>query len=99
MTQLLVDLIPVEGLREAPAGVDARGGAQSAPGLPVVPAVLPRRIGRERRLDSFEEDDVVQAGPCRAAERHDARNHLGIADRPLVGLAGAPGPAGPGGEP
>src|SRR3954454_7007618 len=70
---LPVALLEVERLREPPPGVDARRRSQPARGLPVVPAVLPLRVGGQRRLDALQEHDVVRARARRTAERQDPR--------------------------
>src|SRR5215207_2581881 len=94
VAHLRVHAVPVERLREAPAGVHAGGRTQALDRLLVVPAALERVVGGQRRLDAFEEDDVVLARLRGTAERAGAQHHLGEADGPLVGLPGAHRPAG-----
>src|SRR4051794_37745846 len=51
--ELPVALLEIERLREPPAGVDTGHRALASGGRRVVPAVLPGRIGGERRLDAL----------------------------------------------
>ena len=93
-SELEVLLHPVEGLREAPARIDAGHGADSLGGRCVVPAALPGVVGGQRRLYPFQEDEVVARALGRAAGRHDALHHVGVEAAPVEGLERAHGPAG-----
>ncbi len=89
-----VGLEPVEGLRQAPAGIDPAEGAQ-APGRGArVPALRPGGVGLERRLGPLQEDVVVPGTLGRALKRQDPRHHVRVHRRPVVGLERAHRPAG-----
>ena len=49
--------------------------------------------GEQGRLDAFEEDLVVNARLCAAAEGHDGVHEFGVLCRPLEALPSAHGPA------
>src|SRR4029079_12336172 len=83
VAHLLVLLLPVEGLREAPAGVHPRSSAQTFDGLLGVPTLLERSVRRQRGLDALEEYHIVLARLGRAAEWQWPLDHAGGADCPL----------------
>src|SRR5690606_22477311 len=86
---LLVKLLAVELLREAPAGIHAAERLEADFGRLVVVAALVGRVGEKRRLDAFEKDEAVRAHFGRTAHRRDALDEVGMGEAPLVGLEGA----------
>lgn len=104
---LLVQLLAVEGLAEAPAGVAAAEGLQAHRLLFVGP--FPGRVGggaqgaagggeafggEEGGFHALEEDLVVEGGFGGAAEGDGDVHEVRELRGPLEGLAGAHGPAG-----
>src|SRR3981081_396318 len=88
-----VDFLSVELLGESPTGVDPRHRTQPDYRLLVVPAVVETSVRREGRLDALEKNDVMQAGLRRTAEGEYPLDHVGVTDRPLIGLPGSHRPA------
>lgn len=84
--QLGVQLLPVEGLRVASAGIDAGHGTQALGGAGrTSPPGRPRpRSGRPSRPPGTR-SCAGWSWPSR--RRQDPRHHLGIADCPLIGLS------------
>ena len=94
LRKLEIKLLAIERLREAPAGVNARGRAQAAARRFLVPAVIVDRVGGQRRFHAFKEDEIVPGTACRAHERQDALDHVGKRGAPLERLRRAHRPAG-----
>ena len=82
--------LPVEGLGESPAGVDAgeRTQPDGGQGVGGVAAAVEHGVGAQGGPQALQEDLVVLAGPGRTDDRRRPLDHLRVADRPLVGLAG-----------
>jgi hypothetical protein len=87
---------PVERLREAPPSVDPRERLQPFDRRAVrrVVTVVENGIGHQRGPERFQEDFVVRRRDTGPAERCSSLDHLGMADRPLVGLSGTHRPPG-----
>ena len=84
--QLRVLALAVEVLRVNPSGVHACERDEALHRRRVVPAVVERRVGRQRGSQAFEEHDVVRRGARRAADRRDRADHVRKQRAPLKGL-------------
>ena len=79
-------LLAVEGLAQSPAGIDAAHRLEAADRLGREPAILPGRVGSQRRLDAFEKHIIVRRSLGRAADRRDALDPIGEQRAPVKGL-------------
>src|SRR5579862_3738663 len=91
---LQIKPLAIKGLRKAPAGIDACGGAQAARWLLVVPAFLPGCVRRQRGLHALEENKIMARTFGRTAERRDQIHHIGVKRTPMESLQRAHRPAG-----
>src|SRR5439155_6947487 len=79
-------LLAVEGLTEPPAGVNPAHRLEAADRRGGKPAVLPGRVGGQRRLDAFEKDEIVRRGSGRTADRRDPLDSVGKERSPVKRL-------------
>ena len=79
-------VLAIEVLRVHPAGVHACKRNQPFHGRRVVPAVVERGIGRQRRLQPLEKHEVMRRRLRRAADRRDGAHHVGKEHPPLERL-------------
>src|SRR5262249_41033534 len=81
--------LPVELLRQAPAGIDATEEPERRLGPTLVPAASPLGIELEGALQRLEEVPVVLARARRALERKQTAHEVRVAHAPLECLLGA----------
>jgi hypothetical protein len=86
-------LLPVEGLRQGPAGIDAPHGLEAAHRRFGEDAVAVGGVGLQRVCRALDEDAVVRRATRRATDYGNAFHGVRVHRGPVVGLHGAHRPA------
>ena len=87
--ELAPHFLAVEGLAQAPSGIDPAHRLKAARRRAGEPAVLPCSVGRQRRLHTLEKNEIVWRCLRRAADWGDALDAIREQRSPMKRLLGA----------